>query len=84
MRFKKNENKVGSSLFQDSVSECLHNESNSQFIDCLNKPRIFKIKPQYLTSRSPYSVSKEQQMLYILLNSSKIDLRLLNSDILVD
>ena len=84
MEFKNKETEDGSFLSQDSLSQYLLTESTSQYIDCLNKPRIFKIKPQYLNSRSPYSVSKEQQMLHILMNCSKMDLRLLNSDILLD
>ena len=74
-----------SSLSHESLQEYLLTDNQSKYIDLLtNKKRIFHIKKSYMRESSPLNTASERELLFLLMNTSKFDLRYLNLNILKD
>ena len=54
------------------------------YIDLLKTKRIFHIKKDYVRDSSPFNTASERELLFLLLNSSKFDLKHLNLNALKD
>ena len=72
------------SLSHQSLNEYLLNHNNGDMIDLLKKKRIFNVKKEHLKVNSPYDMPNERQLSFLLIQSSKFDLRHLNLSILRD
>ena len=71
-------------LSHESLCEFLLSHNSSEMIDLLRQNKVFKIKSEHLKINSPLNVASERQLLFLLTNSSRFDLRHLNLSILCD
>ena len=72
------------SLSHESLQKYLLNHNSSEYIDLLKTKRIFHIKKDYVRDSSPFNTASERELLFLLLNASKFDLKHLNLNVLKD